>query len=586
MPDAAAAPVPSKPFSAAYGTKRERFERQRATMENERSSFVPHWRELNDYILPRRGRFLSTDRNKGDKRNQKIIDNTATIAARTLKSGMTSGISSPARPWFRLSVADKSLAEWGPVKTWLHDTTQRMTAMFLRTNLYSALPTVYGDEGVFATSAMLAIDDRDTILRFYPQPIGSFMCAMNDRLVVDTLMRDFTMTVRQMVMQFGRYDERTGAARWDNFSKQIKDLWDKGDYEQSIDVYHVIGPNIDHDPRALGGRYMPFASCYYEKAADNPNQFLRESGFEEFPAMVTRWDVTGEDTYGTSCPGMEALGDIKSLQTYERRTAQAVEKELNPPLVGPPELKSVRASLLPGDMTYSAERDGQKGLRPIHEVKPDLQKAEFKMEAIRNRIRRTFFEDLFLMLAADQREQPPTAREVAERHEEKLLALGPVLERQNSDKLDHIIDRGFGAMLRRGQIPVPPKELQNMPLKVEYISVMAQAQKLVGISGLDRFLGMGLTLAPIVGPHAMDKIDVDQCFDEAADMLGVPPRVVRSDEQVAEMRSQRAQAQQQQVAAEQAATMADTAKKLSETDVKKDSALTRAAGALSRRGNI
>lgn len=574
-------------YQRAYGTKRERFDRLDASLRVERSSFDGHWRELSEYILPRRSRFLTTDRNRGDKRNHKIIDNTATLSARTLKSGMQSGITSQARPWFRLSLADKDLAEYEPVKLWLHTVTQRLNEMFLQSNLYNALPTIYGDEGVFATSCMLAIDDRDTILRFFPLPIGSYFLAMNDRLIVDTLMREWQMTVRQMVMQFGQYDPRTGAARWSNFSRQVKNLWDKGDYEQPIDVMHVIAPNPDMDPERLDAKYLPFTSCYYEKASDSPNQYLRESGFEEFPAMAPRWDVTGEDTYGTSCPGMDALGDIKSLQTYEKRTAQAVEKELNPPLVGPPELQNVRASLLPGDITYSAEREGTKGLRPIHEVRFDTQKAEFKMEAIRNRIRRSFFEDLFLMLAIDQRAQPPTAREVAERHEEKLLALGPVLERQNSDMLDPLIDRGFAALLRRGRIPPPPQELQGgMPLKVEYISIMAQAQKLVGISGLDRFIGLGLTLAPVVGPHAMDKVDVDQCFDEAADMLGVPPRVVRSDEAVAQMRERRAQQEQQAAAAEQAAQVAGAAKQLSETDVSGDNALTRVASALGRRGNV
>jgi len=85
-------------------TKRKQFDILRAQLENERSSFLSHWRDLGEHILPRRPRFTTSENNKGDRKNQKIIDATATMAARTLRSGMMSGVTSPARPWFRLSI--------------------------------------------------------------------------------------------------------------------------------------------------------------------------------------------------------------------------------------------------------------------------------------------------------------------------------------------------------------------------------------------------------------------------------------------------------------------------------------------------
>jgi hypothetical protein len=303
-----------------------------------------------------------------------------------------------------------------------------------------------------------------------------------------------------------------------------------------------------------------------------------------FPALGVRWVTTGEDVYGTACPGMDALGDIRQLQLGEKRGSQAIEKKVMPPLAAPVSMKTLRTSILPGDINYTDEREGQKGLRPVHEVNLSIQELEAKQEQIRFRIRRAFYEDLFLMLASSDRSQI-TAREVEERHEEKLLALGPVLEQLNQDLLDPLIDLVFDYMLRQGLVPEPPDELQGIELKVEYISIMAQAQKLAGVSIIERFAGFVGGVAAQVGPEAIDKVDIDQLIDEYGEITSVPPGIIRSDEQVAEIRAQRSQAQQAQVQAEQGAALAGAAKDLSQADLEGNNAL-RSLLQLSRAGQV
>lgn len=568
-------------------TKRQRYELLRAQLENERSSFLPHWRELGDFILPRRPRFVLTDVNRGERRNNKIVDSTATLAARTLRSGMMSGVTSPARPWFRLTTPDPDLAEFGAVKDWLHAVSLSISTVFLRSNLYNALPVVYGDIGVFATGSLHVEEDFDgDVIRCYPFPIGSYMIANDSRLKVGVFVRDFRMTVRQLVHKFGRINLNSGQPDWSNFSTTVKNLWQTGQYETWIDVCHVVQPNPDHNPNKLGSQFKKFSSCYYERGYSTAgttnylttaieDTYLSEKGYDYFPNLCPRWEVTGEDVYGTSCPGMEALGDIKQLQLGERRSMQAIEKMVNPPMVGPPELQNKRSSILPGDITYLAERDGMKGFRPAHEVNPRIQELEMKQEQVRQRIHRAFYEDLFLMLANSDRRQI-TAREIEERHEEKLLALGPVLEQLNQDLLDPLIDVTFDIMLRQGLIPEPPEEVQGMALKVEYISVMAQAQKLVGIAGIERFAGfVGNIVAQTQNMELLDKVDADQMIDEYGDAVGISPRIIRSDEEVDEIRSNRAAAQQAQVNTEKVRELAASAKDLSATNMTEDNALKR-----------
>lgn len=556
-------------------TLRQRLEKLRQQLINERESFIGHWRELTDYILPRRGRFMVTDRNKGDRRTDKIIDNTATLASRTLRSGMMGGITSPARPWFRLTTPDAGLAEQTNVRIWLDMVTHRLNTVFLRSNLYNALPTLYGDLGTYSTAAMIAVEDERDVVRFYVFPVGSYSLANSQRQRVDTIVREFSMTVRQVVEEFGTYND-DGTLKPDNLSEATRTQWESGNTENWVEVVHVIKPNPDHNPDRLEARFKPYLSIYYEAGGDSETM-LRESGFDEFPVMAPRWEVTDGDVYGSSGPGMDCLGDVKMLQTMQRRSLQGIDKQVNPPMVAPESMANHPASLLPGHITYVNAREGMQGFQPAYQVDLRLQDLEYKIEKTQHRISRSFFEDLFLMLAQDQRTQPATAREVIERHEEKMIMLGPVLERLNDELLDPLIDRVFNIMERRGMIPEPPEELAGMELKVEYVSIMAQAQKMVATGAIERFSGFVGNLMS-VNPAVGDKYDMDQAVDEYGEMTGVSPRIVRSDEDVAAIRQQRAERQAQQQQAEALQGAAQGAKTLSETDLQRDSALKRVLG--------
>lgn len=562
--------------------KRKNYEILRSQLEIERASFLSHWRELGDYIFPRRPRFFTTDRNKGDRRNQKIIDSTETLAARTLRSGMMSGVTSPARPWFRLTTPDPILAEVEDVKEWLHVVGDRMSTVFLKSNLYNALPTVYGDIGVFATAAMLVEEDFENVIHCHVLPIGSYSIGVDENGRANVLFREFSMTVRQLVSKFGM-KLPNGEMDWSNFSVAVQRYWQENQKDVWVDVCHVISPNDEYDPDKLSAAYKRFSSCYYEKGYSSASSsgyggsenmgLLRESGYDYFPALCPRWETTGEDTYGTECPGMTALGDIKQLQIQEKRGSQALEKSINPPLVGPPELESKRVSSLPGDVTYSTDRDGQKGLRPLYQVEARLQELEAKQAQIRQRIQRAFYEDLFLMLAQSDRRQI-TAREIEERHEEKLLALGSVLEQLNQDLLDPLIDIAFNIMLQQGLIPPAPEELRGQRLKVEYISIMAQAQKLVGLAGIERFASFMGQVAQF-RPQVLDKLNEDQLADVYGDMTSVPSGIIRSDEDVQALRQERAEAAKAEAMAERAPAAAATARSLSETKLDGNNALSK-----------
>ena len=582
-------------LQSSYGQKRRELDLLRASLDNEVQSFLPHWKSLGNVYLPRRPRFELTDTNRGDRRNTEIIDSTATFALRTLQSGMMSGVTSPARPWFRLTVSDYELAELGSVKDWLHDSTERMRAVFADSNLYKVLPIIYGDMGAFGTAAMLIEDDPVKVVRFKALPIGSYRISVNERGKVDTFFREFRMTVRQLVSMFGYDHPGEKEPHWERFSTHVKDHWENGRLEEWIDVCHVIRPNPDFRPSRALSRYKRFESLYYERGknqyhdasyTEDADRYLREMGYDYFPVLCPRWMVNAEDSYATDCPGMMAYGDTRALQVLQKLKGNLVEKSAKPPMVGPPALKNARISHIPGDISFSIEREGQKGLRPMYEVNPGVLNPVLEdIAAHQRRIKTAFFEDLFLMLANDERTQPPTAEEIIERRSEKMIAIGPVLEQLNEDVFDDLIDITFYKMLDREMIPEPPQVLRGKPLKVEYVSIMSQAQKLVGLSTIERFIGFTHRLAAETKDlTVLDKVDRDQAIDEYGSALGVSSRIIRPDDEVDRIRAQRAKDMKAQQDAALAAEHAQTAKTLSETDLENNNGLTRMIE-LSQAGN-
>jgi hypothetical protein len=534
--------------------RRRRLLARKAALWNERSSWVTHWREISEYQQPRAGRFVVTDRNRGDKRANHILDNTAVFGARTLAAGLMSGVTSPARPWFRLEIQDKELMDSGPVKAWLHDTAALLRAIFAASNTYRALHTIYEELGLFGTGCSIVLPDFETVLHHYPLTIGEYALAANGRGEVDTVCREFQMTVEQMVSQFGR----------ENCSTTVQSLHDRGNYDQWVDVVHMISPRHDRDTRKADARNMRFASIYLEPGKEDADKFLNESGFERFPALAPRWVVTGTDIYGTS-PGMECLGDVKQLQHQQLRKGQAIDYQVNPPLQVPTKYRETAKARLPGGVFYVDSMGQNTGVRSAFEVRLDLQHLLMDIQDVRERIRSAYYADLFLMLASDTR-SGITATEVAERHEEKLLMLGPVLERLHNELLSPLIDTAFDFAARANILPEAPPELEGMDLNVEFISVLAQAQRAVATQGMDRLLGTVGQMAA-VKPEVLDKLDFDQVVDDYGEAYGVNPKVIVPDDKVAALRQQRAQAMQAAQSAATAPQVVESAKTAGEIDV-------------------
>lgn len=513
----------------------------------------PIWREVSDFLLPRRGKFLCTG-TKGREKNGRINDGTGPLALRTFRSGMMGNATSPARPWFKLGVEDSTLADNAAVRMWLDEVRKRMLAVFAKSNIYSVLHQAYEEIGAFGTLVIILEQDFEDVIRGTCLTVGEYYLAEDKRGVVDTLYREVKLTVAQIVGRWGKT----------KVSSTIADAFANKQYDVEHLIVHAIEPNPDYIEGTAGPRGMKFRSVYYDPADTDLTRVLSKKGYRRFPALCARWDLTSGDVYGRSV-GMEALPDLRQLTQMEKRLAQALDKMVNPPMQGPVELENKAVSGLPGAITYVAD-SSKGGLTPIYAVDPKIQGFTGKMEEVRQRLRRWFHEDLFLMLANLEGVQPRNEMEIAERKDEKMLVLGPAYLRLQNELFSQLIEYTFGTMEDVGLMPDAPEEIHGQNVDVDYISPLALAQKSAGITGIERFASFIGRVAS-VKPDALDKWDADQSIDEYGDTMGISPKTIVSDERVSEIRAARLQQQQAAQQAAMAQQAAAGAKVLSETDV-------------------
>ena len=540
--------------------KRDKYLQRWSALQSERSSWVTHWQEISDYLLPRSGRFFSSDRNRGDRRHNSIYDSTGTRSLRILAAGMMAGMTSPARPWFRLTTSDPDLDESANVKRWLSDVQRMMLTVFAKSNTYRALHSMYEELGAFGTGASIVLPNFKNIIHHHPLTTGEYAIATDYDGNVCTLYREFDKTVGEIVGEYGI----------ENVSQTVRTLFDRGNLDAWVTLVQAIEPRKDRDTTKRDSRNMPWKSVTFELGGES-GKYLRESGFKEFPVVAPRWAVSGGDIYGNS-PGMEALGDIKQLQHEQLRKAQGIDYKTKPPLQVPTALKNRELDTLPGGTSYVDVSTPNGGIRTAFDVNLDLSHLLADIQDVRERIKGSFYADLFLMISQSPTNNM-TATEVAERHEEKLLMLGPVLERLHNELLDPLIEMTFSRMLEAGVLPPAPEELQGMELSVEFVSMLAQAQRAVATNGIDRFVGNLGAIAQFK-PEVLDKFDADKWTDVYADMLGVDPELIVPGENVALIRQQRAQQAAAMQQAEQMQASASAAKDLAAADTSGQNALT------------
>lgn len=518
-------------------------------MEELREEYRPRWKAIREYQLPFIGEFPEEGDadNPGKRKDTKIWNSAAWESCQVLAAGIMSGLTPQNRRWFRLSFSDRSLADDAEASRILDERMEILNDVLDKSNFYDAIHTAYL-ELPFGQTPLGVFPDRERGVYFIPYTIGSYMLATGADGEVEVFCQKRRLTARQLVEKFG------AEVLPESIRREARET---AGMKASHAVYWLVQPNPNHEEKP-GRMYLPYISAYWlDKSQED--EWLYVGGFHEWPVPVGRYLVTGSDTYGKG-PGWFAEGDAKELQLLEKDKLALVELSAKPAMTADPETAKEGVNLTPGGLTIRAQGESS-GVKPLFQVAANIQQVEYTIEKVENRIKRAYAADLFLMMDAQDRTM--TAREVVERMQEKMQQLGPVVQRMQFEFLSKIIERVYNILDRAGVFPPVEDEetlanLAEREIRIEYISPLAQAQKMSGLVNIEQALEFVGQIAQF-DPAVLDKVNYPEAADRYIDMVGAPAAIKRSDEEFQALQEAKQAKMEQQEQMQQAAAVAETA---------------------------
>jgi hypothetical protein len=505
--------------------------KRKGKLKAQRGTWESHWQDLTNFVLPNDSDF-NLKRSKGDKRTTLVYDSTAIHANEMLAAGLHGMLTNPASNWFSLRIKDNDdFSDNAEAKQWLEETTNVILSELSAPAVAfpSHIHEYYLSLCSIGTACMfIGEPTKREGISFRAIHIDEIFIAENADGIIDTVFRCFKMSVRQIVQKWGEK----------SLSPRIQKMYENQEFDKEIELLHCVYPRDDIDKGKKAATMLPVASVYID---EKEKHVLAEGGFDEMPFMVSRWSKTVGEVFGRS-PAMTALPDIKMLQEIMKTTIKAAQKVVDPPLLVPDDGVLGPVRTIPGGLNYYRASSGAR-IEPLL-TGGNIGLSYEMMNDLRERIRTTFFLDQLQFQGAPRM----TATEVVERTERTLRLLGPTLGRLQSEFLGPMIERIYGVLVRAGRLPEPPESIAEQELKIEYVSPLARAQRQTETQGIMRTLEF---VGPIAGidPQAAQIIKGADTVRHIAELNGVPPILLKSnDELMAEIQAQQeAQAAQQQM---------------------------------------
>lgn len=534
---------------------REHYQRMKAV----RLPWEKRWRDIQCLVVPSRGRNLDGDSKRANtgELNDKRINGTTSRALKVLSSGIQSGVTSKARQWFMLGHPDPKINSDRMVREWYDEVQRVLEGLFRRTDFYSACLHTYEEMAAFGQGAIAILEHPEDVFYCRCFTVGTYWMGADQYGDIDTFFYREVLTARQMEQRYGK----------DSLPDSIKSELENGKLEEQ----HVIVVGVFRHPEVYGlekSELRPVTSVHFlddgERRESGSESFLKVAGYRMWPFMTPRWDVIDSDVYGMA-PMYDVLADTKTLQEMESDILKGAAKIISPPMRAPSSMRRSGINSSPGALNF-IDNSGTDGVAPLYQVPIDINAVQAKENLLIQDIKEGLYNSLFLALLMQDNPQM-TAREVTERHEEKLLMLGPVLERIHGEFLDPVIKRVFGIAWEAGLIPDPPEELlPDVQTTVEYISILSQAQKAIGVNRIEQSVQFIGTLMAAL-PEARHLLKPYKIVSEYNEMIGTPSKMFATEEEYdAAVQAEQQQTQMAQEA-QVAEPMANAAKAIGDADL-------------------
>lgn len=495
-----------------------------------RSNRQPHeagWKECLDYSFPERGHGLNSSAispEEAQSKKNKILDDTAQDAARTLSSSVVSGTTPSNSLWFGIDAGFAN--DEDEDARWLDDSARTIFENIHASN-FDAAAFECALDLVAVGWFVLHIDEaKEGGYHFEQWPIAQcFISSSRLGGLVDTIYRECEMSVEQVVTTYGLY----------KVSNQVRQSYQNEKFDVKVKILHAIEPRKVSVVGARMSKNMPFASYHVEIETNHP---LKESGYHEFPCAIPRWMLVPGSCYATGQMS-SALGSIRTINDIKALELAGLDVAVSGMYVAEDD----------GVLNPKAIKLGPRKIivaNSVDSIKPLSSGAQFDVaftaeERLQAQIRKAMLADQL------QPQDGPamTATEVHVRVQLIRQLLGPIFGRLQAEYLQPLIERCFGIAYRAGVLGQAPESLQDRRYTIRYINPLARAQRLEDVTAMDR-LEQTLAAEASMDPTILDLYDFEEATRLRGNFLGVPNKVIRNKDAVDKLRDARKQAQQDQ----------------------------------------
>ncbi len=501
--------------------KLERYEKAKAHRQN----FVDLFEECYEYALPQRESFYYET--AGQRRDDKIFDETAVVGVQEFASRLQSGLVPNFARWADLIAGSEiPKSERDFVDNDLDEITEYVFEILQNSNFSQEVHEAFMDLAV--GTGVLCVDEGDAVnpVRFSAIPLPHVVLDTGPDDKIDHVFRE-RKGIRNSEITILYPD-----AKLDPKVQQRA----QRDPEGKCTLLEILCKDYSKKNEEA---YLLYVIDMATKTYIKEQQF---KGVGSNPYVCFRWSKCAGEVYGRG-PLINALSAIKTtnltIQLILENAQMAIsgiyqmddDGIINPDTI----------NLVPGTIIPKSPQSG--GLQPIQSA-GRFDVADIVLSDMRLNIKRALYND---MLGNPDR-TPASATEVAERMADLSRRIGSAFGRLQAELVQPVLQRVIYILKKQGRIELPT--VNGREVKIRSSSPLAQAQSNQDITAVSRFLEL---VNAYFGPDTTNVlINSEETAIHLAKKFGVPDGLIRDREErreiVAMMQQMQQMQQQEQIA--------------------------------------
>jgi len=480
-----------------------------------------HWKdkyeEAYEYTMPQRESFY--EETIGERRTDKIFDETAVVGIQEFASRLQAGIVPTFGRWASLQsgteIPDEAKSE---VNEQLDIITEYVFEVLGGSNFNQEVHEAFMDLAI--GTAVLLVEEGDSLnpVNFQAVPLPRVVLNNGPDQKIDQVFRTRTMRRDRVMITYPK-------------AEMSEEMMKKLEENPSDKVKIVEGVFKLYD-KPNEERFKYCVVCMNDKEMIYETEL---SGVGSNPYIVFRWNKASGEVYGRG-PVFNAMAAIKTTNLTVELILQNAQMSISgiytfedDGVINPDTINLVPGSLIP-------VAPNSRGLQAL----PAAGRFDVA-QLVLNDMRANIKKALYMETLGRPEGTPMSATEVAERMGDLSRQIGSSFGRLQSEFVDPLLRRVIRILIKQGKIVIP--KVNNREVKIVATSPLSQAQHSQDVADVMRFSEI---LNQTFGPQMLNMVvKQDEIARYLADKMGLPEKLIRSAEEQAELANQLQSMQQQ-----------------------------------------